>query len=102
MDSTKIELADALNEQLIIKNKYKKAIKNAKAAANKERDELQQKIVQICTTVLEKFGPNAFCKNKAKIRAKKHKNYFQHFGKLSRKLFRKVNYHCYFLKSCDM
>ncbi|XP_043277756.1 uncharacterized protein [Venturia canescens] len=87
---TKTQLAEALNEQLNIKNKYKRALKDVKAAADEERDRLQQKIVQICTSVLEKFGPQALKHGRIKMCPKKRQRPLQNFGKVSKKLHRKI------------
>lgn len=93
LSTTKSELAQALNEQLNIKNKYKRALKEVSTAAKEERDRLHQKIIQICTSILEKFGPQARSSRKTtRTFHIKHPRPLQNFGKLSKKVHRKVNF----------
>ncbi|XP_078052156.1 uncharacterized protein LOC144478264 [Augochlora pura] len=58
LSRTKMDLEEALQKKSMAKEKYKKNLEHAKAEARKENEILQERIVRICTSVLENFGPH--------------------------------------------
>ncbi|KOC66299.1 hypothetical protein WH47_07368 [Habropoda laboriosa] len=56
---TRQELEEAITAKLNVKEKYKRYLENAKTEAREENEVLQEKIVRICTSVLENFGPRS-------------------------------------------
>nr|XP_033326898.1 spindle pole body component 110-like [Megalopta genalis] len=57
LSRTKVDLEVALQKKTMAKEKYKKNLEHAKAEARRENEILQERIVRICTSVLENFGP---------------------------------------------
>ncbi|KZC03853.1 hypothetical protein WN55_00031 [Dufourea novaeangliae] len=59
LSRTKMDLEEALEMKTMAKEKYKKTLETVKAEARRENEVLQERIVRICTSVLENFGPRA-------------------------------------------
>ncbi|KAI4496073.1 hypothetical protein M0802_008113 [Mischocyttarus mexicanus] len=91
LSETKVELEEAIKKKSFVKEKYKRIIENVQIEASKENEALQQKIIQICTSVLEKFGSYALTNNKTNISQQNnnHKS-SKYFGKLSKRLYKKL------------
>ncbi|KAI4493903.1 hypothetical protein M0804_002079 [Polistes exclamans] len=91
LSETKIELEEAIRKKSFIKEKYKRIVENVQVEASKENEALQQKIIQICTSVLDKFGSYALSNNKTNVsrRNNNHKS-SRYFGKLTKRLYKKL------------
>ncbi|XP_043500932.1 coiled-coil domain-containing protein 186-like [Polistes fuscatus] len=91
LSETKVELEEAIRKKSFIKEKYKRIVENVQVEASKENEALQQKIVQICTSVLDKFGSYALSNNKTNV-SRRNNNYksSRYFGKLSKRLYKKL------------
>ncbi|XP_076179007.1 uncharacterized protein LOC143152594 [Ptiloglossa arizonensis] len=86
----KADLSEALRLKLLAKEKYKRCLENVKAEARKEHEKLQERIVHICTSVLENFGPRAMAeKGGNNYYIKSHKRLKSH-EKISSKLHKKL------------
>ncbi|XP_076647159.1 uncharacterized protein LOC143355874 [Halictus rubicundus] len=57
LSRTKMDLDEALKKKLMAKEKYKRTLEDVRSEARKENEMLQERIVRICTSVLENFGP---------------------------------------------
>nr|XP_031849140.1 CAP-Gly domain-containing linker protein 1-like [Nomia melanderi] len=52
-----LDLEEALKKRTLAKEKHKRTLESVRAEARRENEILQERIVRICTSVLENFGP---------------------------------------------
>ncbi|XP_076387691.1 uncharacterized protein LOC105662510 isoform X2 [Megachile rotundata] len=86
---TQKDLEEALRSKSRVKIKYKRSLESIKTKARNESEMLQERIVQMCTSVMENFRPNAPDKRKKNYRTKCHSRLKCH-GKISSKLHKKL------------
>ncbi|KAK2587361.1 hypothetical protein KPH14_003078 [Odynerus spinipes] len=89
LSETKNELGEALKKKIIVKEKYKRMLQNVKMEASKHNEALQGKIVHIYTSLLDKFEPYLL-NNKKNGCQNKNRRPSRYFGKLSRRLYKKL------------
>ncbi|KAL2712382.1 SWI5-dependent HO expression protein 3-like [Vespula squamosa] len=93
LNETKIELKEAIRKKNFVKEKYKRIAENVQMEACKENEVLQKKIVQICTSVLEKLGSSAMSNNKgngSQNTQNNNRRSSRYIGKLSKRLYKKL------------
>nr|XP_046476971.1 uncharacterized protein LOC124216468 [Neodiprion pinetum] len=90
LNHLKLELEMAHKEKNNLHNQFERAIRDKKIEATRE-NAVQEKIVQICSSVLENFKPHAFNAKQSSgcARFKSNKSY-KLYGKLTKKLHRKL------------
>ncbi|CAK9809610.1 hypothetical protein ANTQUA_LOCUS6093 [Anthophora quadrimaculata] len=87
---TREDLDKALTAKLNVKEKYKRYLENVKTEARKEKELLQEKIVRICTSVLENFGPRSFERKKNSCYQIKYRRKLKCHERISSKLHTKL------------
>ncbi|XP_043800239.1 myosin-2 heavy chain-like isoform X2 [Apis laboriosa] len=87
---TREELEEALKAKSAVKEKYKKSLENVKAEARKENEILQERIVRICTSVLENFGPYSMDRRKCNTFQTKPCRKLKYQKKIMNKLHKKL------------
>ncbi|CAK9804508.1 hypothetical protein ANTPLA_LOCUS4083 [Anthophora plagiata] len=87
---TKEDLEEALTAKLNVKEKYKRYLENVKTEARKENELLQEKIVRICTSVLENFGPRSFERRRNSCYQIKYRRKLKCHERISSKLHTKL------------
>ncbi|XP_076664968.1 uncharacterized protein LOC143367228 [Andrena cerasifolii] len=90
LSETKEDLAEALRTKSIVKEKYKRSLENVKLEARKENEILQDRIVRICTSVLENFGPRAMSEKAGQNYGYKCRGLMRGRKKISSKLHKKL------------
>ncbi|XP_033225738.1 coiled-coil domain-containing protein 186-like [Belonocnema kinseyi] len=88
LGKTKAEVEEALKEKYDEKEKYERNVERIKEEANKKNELLQGKIIEICASILEKFGPQALSDKKKST--KRCPNRMKFYGKFSKKLHKKL------------
>ncbi|XP_076230769.1 uncharacterized protein LOC143176966 [Calliopsis andreniformis] len=91
LNETRANLEEALRTKSIVKEKYKRTLENAKAEARKENEVLQDRIVRICTSVLENFGPRTMTEKIGNSYQTKICKRSRCHGKISCKLHKKLH-----------
>ncbi|XP_034195414.2 uncharacterized protein LOC117611558 [Osmia lignaria lignaria] len=86
----KEDLEEALQSKSLVKEKYKRSLENIKMKAREESEMLQEKIVQICTSVLEKFGPSTIVDKRKSNYQIKCRGRLKYHEKISSKLHKKL------------
>ncbi|XP_076749059.1 uncharacterized protein LOC143422370 [Xylocopa sonorina] len=87
---TREDLEEALEAKSIVREKYRKSLENLKIEARKEREVLQERIVQICTSVFENFGPRSMDGRRSCGYQVKSRKKLKYHERITRKLRRKL------------
>ncbi|XP_053976505.1 citron Rho-interacting kinase-like [Hylaeus volcanicus] len=87
---TKEELSEALRMKSVTKEKYKRSLASVKAEARRENESLQDRIIRICTSVLENFGPRTLSEKRGNSYRFKCRTHLKSHKKISSKLHKKL------------